>query len=167
MRSVHKVSSQVIWKIETFLKKIQGPRNIVQGQKWYLSSLQSRHLGISHSFLSCHQLPHCIFLNLTDSLKSHPFQRWFLVLRKASRVPNMGYSGAESPGWFDVSPKNPAHDVTREWAYYPDAANHQLPIAVAFWIIQIVSMEECSSLMQNLMHIRCFTHSVILNVTST
>ena len=34
-----------------------------------------------------------------------------------------------------------------EQAYYCDeAANHQLPIAAAFWNIQIVSAEECSSL---------------------
>ena len=48
-----------------------------------------------------------------------------------------------------------------------EAANHQLPIAVAFWIIQIVSVEECSSLMQNLMQIYCSTSSVILNVMAT
>ena len=44
------------------------------------------------------------------------------------------------------------------------AANHQFLMAAAFWIIWIVSMEECSSLMQNLMQIRC---SVILNVMAT
>ena len=33
----------------------------------------------------------------------------------------------------------------------------------AFWIIQIVFVEECSSLMQNLMQIHCSTCSVILN----
>ena len=39
--------------------------------------------------------------------------------------------------------------MMHEWAHHHDkAANHQLPIAVAFWIIQVVSMEECSSLMQ-------------------
>ena len=55
-----------------------------------------------------------------------------------------------------------------EWAHCCDkAANHQLPIAVAFWIIPIVSAEECSSLMQNLMHIPCSTHSVIVNVMTT
>ena len=37
----------------------------------------------------------------------------------------------------------------------------------AFWIIWIVSMEECSSLMQNLIQIHCSTHSVILNVMAT
>ena len=51
--------------------------------------------------------------------------------------------------------------------HFCEAANHQLPIAVAFWIIWIVSTEECSSLMQNLMYICCYTCSVILNVTAT
>ena len=50
---------------------------------------------------------------------------------------------------------------------FNEAASHQLPIAVALWIIQIVSMEECSSLMQNLMWICCSIRSVMLNVTAT
>ena len=37
----------------------------------------------------------------------------------------------------------------------------------ASWIIQIVSAEECSSLMQNLMQIWCCTCSVILNAIAT
>ena len=75
-----------------------------------------------------------------------------------SRVPNLGCRGAESPGWFDVSPTNSAGDVMQEQACCPnEAANHQLPIAAAFWIIWIVSMEECSSLMQNVMQIHCST----------
>ena len=48
-----------------------------------------------------------------------------------------------------------------------EAANHHLPIAAAFWIIQIVSAEECSSLMQNLMQICCSARSVILNMMAT
>ena len=76
--------------------------------------------------------------------------------------------GAESPGWFDVLPNSYVWDMMHEWACcYDEAANHQLPIAVAFCIIQIVSKEECSTLMQNLMQIHCSTHSVILNVTAT
>ena len=64
--------------------------------------------------------------------------------------------------------KNFAQDVMHEWVHYRDeAANHQLPIAAGFWIIQIVSMEKCSSLMQNLTQIHCPTHSVILNVMAT
>ena len=55
-----------------------------------------------------------------------------------------------------------------KWAHCSnEAANHQLPIASAFWIIWIVSVEECSSLTQNLMQIRCSTRSVILNVMAT
>ena len=48
-----------------------------------------------------------------------------------------------------------------------ESANQQLPRAVALWIIWIVSMEECSSLTQNLMQIHCSTHSVILNEMAT
>ena len=72
-----------------------------------------------------------------------------LVLGKAGslRVP---------PGWFDVLPKNSAQGVMHEWACFHDkAANHHLPIAMAFWIIWIISPEECSSLMQNLLQIHC------------
>ena len=55
-----------------------------------------------------------------------------------------------------------------EWVHcHDEAANHQLPIAVAFWVIQIVSVEERSSLTQNLMPILCSAHSVILNATDT
>ena len=50
---------------------------------------------------------------------------------------------------------------------HDEAANHQLSTSVAFWVIQLVSAEECSSLMQNLMQIHCSTHSVILNVIAT
>ena len=58
--------------------------------------------------------------------------------------------------------------MTHEQVHCRDeAASHQLPIAAAFWIIQIVSMEECSSLMQNLMDVCCSTCSVILSTTAT
>ena len=50
--------------------------------KWCLSPLQSRHLETSHSSPNCHQLPCHIFLNLTDGLKSLPFQRWFYFWEK-------------------------------------------------------------------------------------
>ena len=56
----------------------------------------------------------------------------------------------------------------REQAHCRDeAANHQVPIAVAFWIIQIAYAEECSSLIQNLMQIHCSICSVILNARVT
>ena len=111
----------------------------------------------------------------------HPILHWawtflsslskvILVLGKARscRVPNLGCKGPESPGWFDVLPK-PLHKTwcMSRHSCCDEAANHHLPIAVAFWIIQIVSMEECSSLMQSLLQTCCSTHSVILNVIAT
>ena len=48
-----------------------------------------------------------------------------------------------------------------------EAANHQLPIVAAFWIMWVVSMDECPSLTKELMQICCSTHSVVLNVTAT
>ena len=47
-----------------------------------------------------------------------------------------------------------------------EAVSHQLTITANFWIIRILSMEEFSSLMQNLMQICCSTHSTILNATA-
>ena len=134
-----------------------------------LSPTQSRHLGTSHSSPNCHQLLHHIFLNHINCLKFLPFQ-WWAVWGKARshRAPNLGCRGTESPGRFDVSPKNFALDVMHDWAHCQDeAANHQLPIAVTFWIIQLVSTEEYSTLIQNQMQIHCSIHSGILNATAT
>ena len=84
------------------------------------------------------QLPSAALLYFSEC------RRWYeisslskviLVLGKAKshKAPNLGCRGAESPGGFDVSPKNSARDVMHEWACCRDeAANHQLPIAAAF-----------------------------------
>ena len=87
------------------------------------------------------------------------------VLGKARRhkAPNLGCRGAESPEWFDVLEKNSAWDLMHEQACCCD----QLPIAVAFWVILIVFIEEFSSLKWNMMQIHCSTCSVILNVIVT
>ena len=63
------------------MKKRHWRRSMIQetlytGQ-WYLSPLRSRHLGTSHSSPNRHQLPCRIFLNIINSLKSLPFQKWF------------------------------------------------------------------------------------------
>ena len=70
-----------------------------------------------------------------------------LVLGKvrSHTEPNLGCRGVELPGWFNVLPKSSAQDVMQK--------------GVAFWIIWMVSVEECSCLMQNLMHIHCSTQS--------
>ena len=61
--------------------------------QWWLSPLQSRHLGTSHSSPSCHQLPHCIFLNLIIRSEISCLSRMILVLGKtrSCTVPNLGY----------------------------------------------------------------------------
>ena len=117
-----------------------------------------------------HQLSLRIFLNCINGLKSLPFQRWFQFWEKPEVTGHQIWAvvETESPGRFDVSPKNSAWNMMHERALCRDeAANHQVPTAVAFWISRIVSMEECSSLTQNLRQIRCSTHSVILNVMAT
>ena len=68
IKSVQKVSSHIIGKIETF---IEDTRNIV----YRTMTVQSRHLGSSHSSPNLHQLPPNIFLNLIGGLKSLPFQK--------------------------------------------------------------------------------------------
>ena len=50
---------------------------------------------------------------------------------------------------------------------HDEAVHHQLPIAVAFWIIRIVPTEECSSFTQSVMQIHCSICSIILHVTAT
>ena len=83
-------------------------------------------------------------------------------------MPNLGCRGAESPGWFDILQKNSAWEVKHEQVHcHDEAANHHLPIAVAFWIIWIGYVEECWNLTQNLMQIRWSAPSVILNVMAT
>ena len=65
--------------------------------------------------------------------------------------------------------KNSAEDVMREWEYCRDkVASHQLPIAVAFWTIQIVSQGmfklnakfDADSLLYLLSHFECHGHAV-------
>ena len=50
-------------------------------------------LGTSHSFPNHHQLPCCIFLNLIDSLKSLPFQRWFYFWEKPEVAGGQTWAG--------------------------------------------------------------------------
>ena len=110
----------------------------------HLSPLQSRHLGTSQSSLNCHQLPCHIFLNLINGLNLFPFKGDFsLGKARSQRAPNLGCRGAESLGWFHVSPKNSAWDVMHEQACcHNEAANHQLPIIVSVFIILPLSTNE-------------------------
>ena len=125
--------------------------------QWHLSPLQIRQLGtlqFSQHLFHCSQHAAKSFVGIAISWpvvfpESH---RWFeisslskmiLVLGKARspRAPILGCRGRgpESPVWCDVLPKNFEWNMMHEWVRCCDeAANHQLPIAAALWIIRIV-----------------------------
>ena len=104
MRSVQKVSSHILWQIETFLE--EDTRNIVRRTMtqspskwapWDLTQFSQSPSAAPSYFPESHW----------QSEISSP-SKVILVLGKARclRVPNLGHRGSESPGWFDVSPKN-------------------------------------------------------------
>ena len=95
MKFVQNVSSYVIWNMDIYWRRCKIQETLYIGQ-WHLSFLQSRHLGTSHSSSSCHQLPHCVFLNLIDDLKSLPFQRWIQFWEKPEVA---GHQICDVGGW--------------------------------------------------------------------
>ena len=151
---------------DIYWRRYKIQETLYTGQ-WHLSPLQSRHLGTSHNSPDHYQLPHLFFLNLTNGLRSLPFQRWFQFLEKPE---SQGIKSGLQGDWVTWVIWCFTKKLCMKLSHKPcpnEAAKHQLPIAVAFWIIQIVSVEECSSLVQNLMHIHCSTCSVILNAMAT
>ena len=89
------------------------------------------------------------------------------VKSQKSQAPKLGCRGAESPGWFDVLPKNcTTHDA---WVGALSWWSCQSPVAHSCNLLNHPNsfVEEYSSLRQNLMQIRCSSSSVILNVTAT
>ena len=134
--------------------------------QWRLSPLQSRLLRTSEFSQSPSAAP--LYFPESHHRSETSLSKVILVLGKARNLgaPNLCCRRAESTEWFDVLPKNSAWDVMHEQAHcHDEAANHQLPIAMAFWIIQIISTDECSSLMHNF--IESLLYWVILNVTAT
>ena len=173
MRSVQKVYSHVIWKIETFIeedtryKKHCTYDNDIS-VSFKLESWTSTALPVA---ISCP----IVFSWISSAVWNlFPF-KGVLVLEKARchRATNLGYRGDKSPGWFDVSPQKKLCTRHDAWASVFSWSSCQSPvahmhIAVAFWIIQIVSVEKRSSLMQNWMQkTHCSTHLVILSATAT
>ena len=103
-------------------------------------------------------------------LKSLPFQRrfWFGERPEVTGHQIWAVAGLSHLGDLMFCQKISGRDVMHEQVCCCDeAANHQLPIVVAFWIIWIVSVEGCSNFTQNLMQIHCSTCSVIFNVMAT
>ena len=140
---VQKVPSHVIWKIETFIEKIQHTRNIILGQWCLTVPFKVDTLDLQFS-----QSPSAAPSYFPES---HPWSeisslsKVILVFGKARshRAPNLACRGAESPGWFDVSPKHSARDVMQEWALcHDEAVNHQLSIAMTVFILLHLSTDK-------------------------
>ena len=85
--------------------------------QWRLSPLQSRYLGTSHCSLILHGLSCLIFLNLINSLKSLPFQRWFYFWEKPEVTGHQIWAvgGLSHLGDLMFCKKNSAWDVMYEW----------------------------------------------------
>ena len=124
----------------------------------------------------------CLILHFSESLwqsEISSLSKVILVLgkTKSCKAPNLAVEevGHLADLMFHKKQTNKtkqkqtsAQDLMHEGAHcHDEAANHQLRIAVAFWIIQIVSVEECSSLMQILMQLCCSVCLVISNGTAT
>ena len=140
MRSVQKISSHVIWKIETFFEEntrykkhctwdndASGPFKV---GPWDFTQFSQLPLAAPSYFPDSHQWSEISSLS-----------KVILVWGKARscRAWNLSFSGAESFGLLDVSPKNSARDMMHEQVCcHDEAANHQLPIFTAFWIIQFL-----------------------------
>ena len=159
-RSFQNISSHVIWNTDIYWRRYKTQETLYIGQ-WHLSPLQSRHLGISHSSPYHHQLPCDIFLNLTNGLKSLPFQRWFYFWEKTevARCQICAVAGLSHLADLMFLQRT-LHSELHQWMCCDKAAS-QLPIAPSFWLMGIVSTEECSGLTQTLMQTRWSSCSVI------
>ena len=169
MRSVQKVSSHVLWKIEPFLEVDTRYKKHCTQDNDALVPFKAGTLG-SHTVL-----PTVISYPVIFSWISLLVWNCFLIKGDFSfgkSQKSQGIKSVLSGGWVTwviwCFTKNSTWDMMHEQVpCWDEAANFQLPIAAAFWIFQIVSMEECSSLMQNLMQICCSTCSVIFNARAT
>ena len=127
---------------EIYWKRYQMQETLYIGQ-WHLSTPQHRYLGTSHSSPSVSstvqnsmqnpvlELPSAVpsyFPKSYQWSEISSLSKVNLVLGKARshRAPNLGCTGAESPGWFDLLQKNFAWDLMYEWVCcHDEAANHQ------------------------------------------
>ena len=139
--SVQKVSIHVVWKTETFIEEDTRYKKHYTQDNDTSVPFKGGTLG-PHTVLpiaiSCSIIFSWISLMVWNLF---PFKGDFSFGKNQKlQGAKSGPYAAESPGWFDVLPINSAQDMLREQAHSCDeAANHLLPIAAAFWIIQIVS----------------------------
>ena len=132
--------SHVKWKTDICWRRYKIQETLCIGQ-WCLNHFQSRHLGTSHSSPSISSTAQ----NTAESFVVSPLAaapscfpesyRWseisflskvILVSGKARscRVPNLGCRGAESPGWFKVSPKT----LHKMWCMSQSVVMMKLPV---------------------------------------
>ena len=144
MRSVQKVSSHVLWKIDAFIEKDTWYKKYCTEDNDAPVPFKVDTLG-PHSVLTAISCPITFFCISSTVRNVFPFKGNFSFGKTRSfRASNLGCSGAESPGWFDLSSKCSTGDLMHEQVHCrEEAANHQLSIAAAFWMIEITSTEEC------------------------
>ena len=97
--------------------KVQEPLYIGQ---WCFSPFQNKHLGISQGSpipISCPII--FSWISPTTCNLLHFKCDFSFGKARSRRVPNLGCRGAESPGWFEISPKSSAWDVMHERARCP------------------------------------------------
>ena len=86
-----------------------------------------------------------------------------LLLGKARscRAPNLGCSGAESSGWFDVLLKHSAQDVTyKQTCCRDEAANHQLPNNFCEGTLKLNAKFDADFLLYLVSYFECNGHTV-------
>ena len=131
-RHIQKVSSHVIWKIETFIEKDTTCKKHCTQDNDTSVHFKVGTLG-PHTILpitiSCPIRFSWISLMVWNLFPLKVVLVWGKA--RSHRVQNLGCRDTEWPGWFDVLPKNYAQDVMHEQVCCGDeAANHQLPIVV-------------------------------------
>ena len=137
--------------------------------QWSPSPLQSRHLG-PHTVLPVAASCPIVYSWISPMVWNlFPFKGDF-SFEKSQKL--QGTKSGMQGSWVIwviwCCAKQVAWDMMyKQVRCHAEAANQQLPIAAAFCIIWIVSVEECSSFTQNLVQIYCSTCSVILNVKAT
>ena len=144
-RPVQKVSSLVIWKIETFTE---------EDRRYRKHCTQDNDTSIPFKaapwdLTQFSQLPSAAPLYFPESYwcsEISSILKVILVLGKARshRAPNLGCRVELSHLGALMFCQKPLHEIVpNEWAQcHDEAANHQLPMAAAFWITRIVSVEK-------------------------
>ena len=170
MGSVQKVSSHAIWKIETFTEEdTRYKQHCTQDNEasvpfkvgtWDLTQFSQLPSASSLYFPKSHQ---------QSEISS--ISKVILVLGKARshQMPNLGCRGAESSGWFDVSPKNCTTcdawaDVLLWWSCPSPVAqscsllNH--PNSFHRGMFELDTKVHAHSLLYSVSHFECNGHTV-------